>query len=275
MKVMCVIDNAAAQSSLFWGEHGFSCLVETAAGRVLMDTGRSGDVLLHNLSELDVPPASLTALVLSHSHQDHTGGLPRLLEQVRGIPLFGGSHLFQPRFICKSGKCRPSGMPIPEERMREAVDLRLSAEPVEIVPGVWTTGEISPRLEPEGRSSSQVIPSAGGWAPDPYLDDMSLVLQTGQGLVVVCGCCHAGLLNTLAQVRREFGGPVAAIIGGTHVRDSDAAVYEHIAQVLRDQYGSPDLYVNHCTGLDAYMALSRAFGGRLHPCPAGTALEFN
>ena len=269
MKVTCVIDNAAAQSSFFWGEHGFSCLVETEAGRVLMDMGRSGDVLMHNLERLDVAPSSLGALVLSHSHQDHTGGLPRLLEHVSGLPLYGGSHLFDPRFICKNGKCRPSGMPIPEERMRALVDLRLSADPVEILPGVWTTGEISPRLEPEGRSASQMIPAAGSWAPDPYADDMSLVLHTAEGLVVVCGCCHAGLLNTLAQVRRTFSGRLVAILGGTHVRDSDAALYQHIITVLREEYGSPRLYLNHCTGLSAYMALVGAFGGVGEPVARG------
>lgn len=86
---------------------------------------------------------------------------------------------------------------------------------------MWTTGEIAPWREPEGRSPGHVVSASDGWRPDPYADDMSMVLDSRKGLVVVCGCCHAGLLNTLVQVKRTFGGTIVAIMGGTHVRDSE------------------------------------------------------
>lgn len=275
-RITSVIDNAAAQSSFLWGEHGLSFLIETEDGTILMDTGRSGTVLLHNLETLKVDPRNLTALVLSHSHQDHTGGLPALLPMLPRLPLYGNADLTSPRFVEHNGNYRPSGLPIPVETLRQLVDLRLSNTPTEILPGVWTTGEIAPRPEPEGRGKGQVVPAGDGYEPDPYRDDLSVVVETGEGLVVVCGCCHAGLLNTLAVVRRTFPAsqPIIAIMGGTHIRDADAALYAYIVESLRNDYGSPRLYLNHCTGSRAYVALANAFGERVTPCPAGTRVEF-
>lgn len=94
-----------------------------------------------------------------------------------------------------------------------------------------------------------------------------------RGLAVLCGCCHAGLLNTLAHVRRVFSTHIAAVVGGTHLLHADEA---HLRRVIEasGKLGMPRVYLNHCTGLRAYIALARAFGERIAPCPAGTALSF-
>jgi 7,8-dihydropterin-6-yl-methyl-4-(beta-D-ribofuranosyl)aminobenzene 5'-phosphate synthase len=231
MKVTCVIDNAVCDHSTFWGEHGLAFLIETKSGLMLLfDMGRSGTVLLHNLELLDIEPEAISALAISHAHYDHTGGLPALLDRVAGIPLYAHSDLFRERFSR------------------------------EILPGVWTTGEIKDRAAPEGRSAYHLVRGMEGWEPDPYRDDMALVLETGRGLVVLCGCCHAGLLNTLAHIRRTFGVDITA-----HLR--------RVIEVLRE-LGVPRLYLNHCTGQRAYVTLAQAFGEVVAPCPVGTSLDF-
>jgi 7,8-dihydropterin-6-yl-methyl-4-(beta-D-ribofuranosyl)aminobenzene 5'-phosphate synthase len=144
---------------------------------------------------------------------------------------------------------------------------------MEILPGVWTTGEITDRAEPEGRSANHLVRGAEGWEPDPYRDDMALVLETDEGLVVICGCCHAGLLNTLAHVRRTFGANITAVAGGTHLLHADEAHLRRVIEVLRE-LRVPRLYLNHCTGLRAYVTLAQAFGDEVAPCPAGTMLSF-
>jgi len=140
---------------------------------------------------------------------------------------------------------------------------------------VWTTGEIRQRPEPEGRSSHHLVPGGDGWQPDPYRDDMSLVVQTHEGLAVICGCCHAGLLNTLAHVRRTFQHPIIAVLGDTHLVDADEAYWQHIVAVLHDTYGSLRFYLSHCTGERAYVALANTFGDRVHPCPVGTTVTLD
>jgi len=280
MKVTCVVDNAVCDHSTFWGEHGLAFLIEAKSGCVLFDTGRSGTVLLHNLELLDIEPEAISALAISHAHYDHTGGLPALLDQVAEITLYAHPDLFRERFSRRK-KLKSVGLPLKREVLEQRLAFQLSAEPTEILPGVWTTGEITDRAEPEGRSAHHLVRSSSsslrggteGWEPDPYRDDMALVLETGQGLVVLCGCCHAGLLNTLAHVRRTFGVDITAVAGGTHLLRADEAHLKRVIEVLRE-LGLPRLYLNHCTGQQAYVTLAQAFGEEVAPCPAGTSLSF-
>ena len=240
---------------------------------MLFDTGGSGDVLLHNLAAVQVAPQSISALALSHAHRDHTGGLPALLARRAGLPLYAHPDLFRERFSQHGAEMRSVGMPLNQEDLGQVADLSLSDEPQEILPGVWASGEITGRDEPEGRSSHHFIRQGEALVADPYRDDMSLLLETGAGLVLICGCCHAGLLNTLAQVWQAFGRDPVVVMGGTHLISADEEQLHHLVEVL-GQMGPPALYPNHCTGQAAYVALARAFGERVSPCPAGTVLEF-
>jgi len=273
MKLTCLVDNAVQRHSAFRGEHGLAFLVESEEGRVLFDTGASGAVLLHNMEVAGVPPESISAVALSHAHWDHTGGLSALLEQRPGLPVHAHPDVLQERFSRRSGSMQAKGLPLAPEVLRQRADLRLSDAPQEILPGIWTTGEISDRSEPEGRSPHHFVRDEEGWASDPYRDDMALVLKESQGVVLVCGCCHAGLLNTLSHMRQAFGRDPMAVIGGTHLVSADEAHLRRLVGVLR-RMGPPDLYLNHCTGQTAYVVLAQAFGGRVAPCPAGTVLEF-
>jgi 7,8-dihydropterin-6-yl-methyl-4-(beta-D-ribofuranosyl)aminobenzene 5'-phosphate synthase len=272
MKVTCVVDDAVCDHSPFWGEHGLAFLIETESGRILFDTGQSGTVLLHNLNLLGIEPRTINALAISHAHYDHTGGLPALLNQVAGIPLHAHPDLFRERFSRREGTPRFVGLPLEREALEQRLIPKLSAEPTEILPGVWTTGEITDRAEPEGRSAHHLVRGVEGWEPDPYRDDMSLVLETEGGTVVLCGCCHAGLLNTLAHVRRTFGSDITTVAGGTHLLQADEAHLRRVIEVLRE-LGAPRLYLNHCTGQRAYVTLAQAFGEGVAPCPAGTRLD--
>lgn len=273
VKITCLTENTALRGSPFWGEHGLSFCIETERGCVLFDTGQTALVLLHNMALLGKSLNDLDAIVLSHAHNDHTGGLPVILSRRPGLPVYASPDIGRPRFNHKEGRYRFIGLPLPMEALTHLANLRLSAEPAEILPGVWHTGEIIERLEPEGRSLHHFVPQGEGWQPDLYCDDISLVLETREGLIVVCGCCHAGLLNTLAHVQRMFQGRIVAVLGGTHLESSEGSALQHVVEVLRE-YGPLRLYPNHCSGERAYVALSTAFGERVQPCPAGTTLTF-
>jgi len=280
MKVTCVVDDAVCDHSLFWGEHGLAFVIETEGGCVLFDTGQSGTVLLHNLDLLGIEPEAINVLAISHAHYDHSGGLPVLLDRSSvgdlrptGIPLYAHPDLFRERFSRREGMVKSVGLPVEREALEQWLTLQLSAEPTEILPGVWTTGEITGRAEPEGRSPHHLVRGAEGWDPDPYRDDMALALEREGGLVVLCGCCHAGLLNTLAHVRRTFGADITAVVGGTHLLHADEAHLRRVVEVLRE-LGVPRLYLNHCTGQRAYVTLAQAFGEKAAPCPAGARLSF-
>ena len=271
IRISCLVDNSAQRSSGFWGEHGLSFLIETDDGRVLFDAGRSGAVLMHNLQVFGIDAASIDALALSHGHYDHMGGLPAVLRHTPRLPLYANADLFRERFTRKGAVTKRIGPSMSAKELAQYVDCFLSNSAQEILPGVFTTGEVVSRLEPEGRSTRHEVREGAAWIADPYRDDMSLVLTAGQGLVLVCGCCHAGLLNTLQHVRATFQGRIVAVLGGMHLAQSSAEQLDHIIEELHD-YGVEQLCPNHCTGERAYTALANAFGDRVVPYPAGSVV---
>jgi 7,8-dihydropterin-6-yl-methyl-4-(beta-D-ribofuranosyl)aminobenzene 5'-phosphate synthase len=273
--MVCVVDDAVQRSSPFWGEHGLAFLIETEGKHLLFDTGQSGTVLLHNLELLDVDPATIDTLAISHAHYDHTGGLPRLLEHLRpGTSLYANPDLFRQRFSRRKGQPKSIGLSVTRAELTTRLALNLNARPQEILPGLWTTGEILERPEAEGRSDYHLMREGEAPVADAYRDDMALVLTVGDRLVLLCGCCHAGLLNTLAHVERSFEQPIAIIAGGLHLAGATSEDLQHIGQVLAAMPALQRVYPNHCSGETAFVALTQILGPSVvRPCPVGTVLE--
>lgn len=276
MRVICVVDDTVQRSSPFWGEHGLAFLIETEGKRLLFDTGQSGTVLMHNLELLNIDPVTLDAVAISHAHYDHTGGLPMLLERLRpSTRLYANPDLFRERFSRREGKTQGVGLSMVREDLAEQMRLELSATAQEIISGVWTTGEICERLELVGSSDYHLMREGDALVADAYQDDLALVLDRGDRLVLLCGCCHAGLLNTLAHAKRAFERPIAVIAGGLHLTSASDDDLRYIADWLLAMPALERIYPNHCTGEAAFVALTQILGPSVvHPCPAGTVLEF-
>ena len=275
LKITCVVNDVVKENAGLKSEHGLSFWIETEGGVVLLDAGQSSEVLTHNLSALDLDVSKVKAVALSHGHNDHTGGLAVILDQTPGIDIYANSDILAKRYSLKNGEYRFIGIPEEISIKLESATLHLSTSPQEIIPGLWTTGEITDRPEREGGSASHFTRSGDLWQNDHYRDDMSLVLEMENNNILICGCCHAGLLNTLAQVSSTFAKPIKYIFGGTHLLAAEMPYLSYLKDKLEENYPRVEYYLNHCTGQNAIDYLSDVFNSRVKEFPAGSSFELD
>lgn len=281
VKVLNLYNNDALPDKGLQGSHGESFLITVGDINVLLDTGMKGDVLLGNMARLEISPDDIGKLVISHGHIDHTGGLSSFLEARKSpdpIPLIAHPEVREPKALKAGASFAPIGFPELGPPLLEKVRFELSADKVEIAPGLYSIGEVplDERKEKPGAEPAACHQVGGEWEWDPVVDDLSLALRSDHGLVIVTGCCHAGLLNTCARAVRIFGGMIHAVIGGTHMMRYTEEEVEHVGDVLEKDYGLPRIYLNHCTGRKAILQLRERFGPeKVHDCLVGTELVFN
>jgi 7,8-dihydropterin-6-yl-methyl-4-(beta-D-ribofuranosyl)aminobenzene 5'-phosphate synthase len=258
------------------GEWGFSALVEVDGHRLLFDTGARPTTVSENARELKVDLAGVRDVVLSHNHSDHTGGLLTLRREVGKSDELALTRAHVGRGIFWS---RPtpdgSGERNPMVKTRQEYETGGGAfvehdAPVQLFPGVWLTGPV-PRVHPE-RNWSDVgrVLTPQGLVEDTIPEDQSLVFDTDRGLVILAGCGHAGIVNTLEYARRTVReAPAYAIIGGLHLYALDDEHLDWTADKLR-AFGLQNLLGAHCTGLEAvYRIRARAGLGR-QACAVGS-----
>lgn len=273
-RISCLDDDCVKVFNSFWGEHGLSFLVETAEQTVLFDVGTTGTVVSHNVALLGKDLAKVTHMVLSHAHYDHTGSLDWALDQTRNPILVADPGIFLERVSKREGVTKRTGVPVERPRVEARARLALTTEIYTIGTGIHVTGRI-PRLNQfEVANPRMLINQDEQLTPDEFLDDRSLILETEEGLVLLLGCCHAGLVNTLTYTAKHFSAPIKAIIGGTHLLEASPEQMAWTIDQVKNTFKPELLFLNHCTGFNALNAFRNALGDGLQTMPAGEVLEF-
>lgn len=246
--------------------HGLAFLVEVDQGEkrfsLLMDTGNAFDFLRHNMEALGRGPKEVDALFLSHGHPDHYGGLVGFLAW-RGAPLPVYTHpdVFWPKYLATPrGKVGP--WELERARLEEAgAELHCSREVQELRTGVYLTGEIPRRTGFEGGMPGARIIKEGNDLVDPLLDEQALVVNLGEkGIVVVSGCSHPGIVNTIHHAREITGNErLSAVVGGFHLAQVSDEVLAQTAAAIKESKARL-VVTGHCTGFRPNARLSGELG---------------
>ena len=274
LRITILCDNSVGPITGTLGEHGFAALIEPKGGEpLLFDTGQ-GHTLLHNARSMGKDLSRVAKVVLSHGHYDHCGGLLPLLGEHGAKEVFAHGGVFDPRHRVKdTGECCSIGMPQERELLEGAgASFNLSGSFREILPGICLTGEV-PRVTPFESGDHGLFCDCSGQEPDLTPDDQSLVIETERGLVILLGCCHAGLVNTVEHVayltgRRDIYG----LIGGSHLGFCGREQLERSVSALRSM-GLKKLALCHCTGFAASARLSRELPKEFQAAMVGYTLE--
>jgi 7,8-dihydropterin-6-yl-methyl-4-(beta-D-ribofuranosyl)aminobenzene 5'-phosphate synthase len=277
MITLSVLSENTARGLGILGEHGLSFWLDTGTHRVLFDTGQ-GMALIPNARRLGIDLSRADAIVVSHGHYDHVGGLADALAAAPSAVLHLHPAATRPKF---SG----SGGPAPGRRISlpwlEAESFRtpqrtviMSSIPREIVPGVWSTGEI-PRTNDFEDTGGPFFLDEELTRPDPLLDEQSLYFATSSGLVMLCGCAHAGVINTIRHVAHlTHGAPLHLVLGGWHLENATPRRMDETVNALR-RTPVPRIAFCHCTGAAASRRLWQEFPERCLPLHSGSVLSFS
>jgi 7,8-dihydropterin-6-yl-methyl-4-(beta-D-ribofuranosyl)aminobenzene 5'-phosphate synthase len=254
-------------------EHGLALWIETKNSRVLFDTGQ-GKALPHNAGMLGIDLQKADALVLSHGHYDHSGGVPYVVARKPDIQIYGHPAAVVPRYSIRSAdQVRAIHMPQDTKIALDqlsSVQLHWISQPMLLAPDIGITGPIPRRNDFEDTGGPFFL-DADGQRPDPIDDDQALWIKTPRGLVIVVGCSHAGLVNTLYYIREITGeSSVAAIIGGFHLQNASEERLKETTAALHDL----ELVVPcHCTGETALSSLCASLGNRVKRGHAGLSVK--
>jgi 7,8-dihydropterin-6-yl-methyl-4-(beta-D-ribofuranosyl)aminobenzene 5'-phosphate synthase len=272
-RVTIVVDDKAGGPLV--SEHGLSLWIESGGKRILFDTGQ-GAALVANAQALGIDLSSTDILVLSHGHYDHTGGIPHVVDEAPHVEVYCHPGIFQPRYAIREEKARSIGMKRESiDALRALGDSRLHRveDPLMLTESIGLTGPV-PRLTDYEDTGGPFFLDVEGSRPDAIVDDLALFIETNAGTVACLGCAHAGVINTLTQVRALTGGTgIRAAIGGFHLLSAGPNRLEATAAALRTL--QPDLLAPcHCTGDSAVAFLQEALGGRVSIGTAGVTYSF-
>lgn len=273
MTINVLIEDSVFRPVLM-AEHGLAFWIDTVSHCILFDTGQSR-LILANAGELKLDLDAVDIVALSHGHYDHCGGLAAVLANAGdNVTVYAHPRALEPKYRRTETGTRAIGMPIHCRRAlcESRHNLKAVTAPTEIAPGMFLTGEI-PRSHPEEQGEPGFCLDAQGLQADPFLDDQALFFGTPDGTVVILGCAHAGVINTLDYICHLTGGqPLHAVLGGMHLH---SASDERIAWTTKSlqQFSIARFYPMHCTGAKAVAALWTAFPRRCFPCGVGTTMN--
>lgn len=282
--ITIVAEDSVLYESPYWGQHGISFLIEAHKNNtqknILVDVGQSHEALLHNMKLLNIDPGIIDAMVLTHCHYDHTQGLVDMLRVIgkKDIPVIAHPRIFKLNFIVNP-YLRHVGIMSSDAKERiekTGGTLYLTSDPLQMMPGLMTTGEVKRQTDfEEVGIALKTITENHKIVEDTMKDDISLIANlNNQGLVIISGCSHAGIVNIVKQSIEMTGlQKVKAIIGGLHLVEAPMERIIKTTEAL-STFDISLLAAGHCTGFKAQVQLFETFREKFLPLQTGMKFEF-
>lgn len=282
LKITVLTEDSVLYESHYLGQHGVSFLLEGAKGsdvmRILVDVGQNSQALLNNMKLMNISPSIIDAIVLTHCHYDHTQGVAKMLKEIgrRDIQVIAHRDIFRLNFVTEPYLRHVGIMPgdSREEIEKAGGSLLLTKDPVNLMSGITTTGEVKRQTDFEEVGIALKTIEGGEVVDDQMLDDISVVANVnGKGLVIVTGCSHAGIVN-IARHAMELTGceKIEGIIGGLHLVDASDVRIKRTGEELA-KLNPKWICVGHCTGFKAQVELYLTFRERFSPLQTGMQFE--
>ena len=279
MQISVLIDNTTLIDRYFLVEPALCFLLKDRDTQILFDTGYS-DAFLQNAAKMDIDILQTDVIVLSHGHIDHVGGLNPLLTLYLEANIEGIAHreptliahpaVFQSRIIAGIGDI---GSPISRDKAAQHFQLGLHKKPYWITDRLVFLGEIPRRNDFENQAPIAKIPVGDHFEEDHIPDDSALVYSAADGLVIIAGCAHAGICNTIEYARELCGKQrVQAVIGGFHLMNPARKQLDGTLEYLA-KLKVPEIYACHCIDMASRIALSSL--GNLQETGVGLRIIFD
>jgi len=273
-RITALVEDTAGGRGLL-AEHGLSFWIELGSRKILFDTGQ-GHVLTRNARQLGFHLEQAEAVIISHGHYDHTGGLSETLRLARQTRVYAHPAALAPKYARNTdGSSKEIGIPLlNEQKIREQADLILTEKPVEIGEGLFLTGPVPRRTDFED-VGGQYFTDPDCLRPDALTDDQSAFIETPAGTVVILGCAHAGVINTLNYIRELTGNRrIHTVLGGMHLLAAGPERMHKTVVGLR-RIDVKRLIPCHCTGFAAMARLWHEFPDQCALCHVGTVFDWN
>jgi len=274
LRITTLVEDTAGGRGLL-AEHGLAFWIELGARKILFDTGQ-GLVLTGNARQLGVDLAQAEAVIISHGHYDHTGGLSEILSLAGKRRVYAHPLALKPKYAKNAdGSSREIGIPfLDEKKIGAQADLILTEGPMDIGDGLHLTGPVPRRTDFED-VGGQFFTDAACLQSDALVDDQAAFIETPAGTVVILGCAHAGVINTLDYIRELTGNRhIHTVLGGMHLLSAGP---KRMAKTLTEfrRLDMQRLIPCHCTGIAALAKMWHEFPNKCAPCSVGTVLDWN
>lgn len=251
MKLTVLVDNNVYIDHYYYGEPALSFYIEDGSEKILFDTGYS-DIFYTNAKKLGIDLSVVSKVVLSHGHNDHTGGLPVLDSIFQAKKPTIVAHPFT--FLPKKAEEEEIGSVATVEDLSKKYSMQLSREPLKLSEQLTFLGEIPELVSFEPRKQVGKTEIAGKFVPDYVTDDSAIVYEGTEGLYIITGCSHSGISNICEYAKQVTGKTnILGVIGGFHLFENDEQLVQTVDYFKKNQIS--DLYPCHCVSFNAKAAI--------------------